>query len=75
MEFYRKSLEKYDRAYQIRSGYYPGINKATLLLMLGSLKAGQTGQAPGSIKELFESEELAVQASHEPNVLESRPPR
>jgi tetratricopeptide (TPR) repeat protein len=59
MEFYRKSLEKYDRAYQIRSGYYPGINKATLLLILGSLKAGQTSQTPGSIKELFESEELA----------------
>jgi hypothetical protein len=59
LEFYRKSLEQYDRAYQIRFGYYPGINKATLLLMLGSLKARQTGQAPGSIKELFESEELA----------------
>ena len=59
MEFYRKSLEQYDRAFEIRSGYYPGINKATLLLMLGSLKARQTGQAPGSIKELFESEELA----------------
>ena len=30
-EFYRKSLEKYDEAYRIRVGHYPGINKATLL--------------------------------------------
>jgi hypothetical protein len=58
-EFYRKALQKYDQAYGIGFGHYPGINKATLLLILGSLKAQQTGQAPGSIKELFESEELA----------------
>jgi tetratricopeptide (TPR) repeat protein len=35
--YYRKSLEKYDRAYEIRKGHYPGINKATLLLILGTL--------------------------------------
>jgi tetratricopeptide (TPR) repeat protein len=58
-EFYRRSLDKYDQAFEIRSGPYPGINKATLLLILGSLKAQQTGLAPGSIKEFFESEELA----------------
>ena len=36
--FYRKSLERYDQAYRIRSGHYPGINKATLLLILGTLQ-------------------------------------
>ena len=35
--FYRKSFAKYDQAYRIRFGHYPGINKATLLLILGSL--------------------------------------
>ena len=46
--FYRKSLAKYDQAYRIRFGHYPGINKATLLLLLGTLKTQQTGQALGS---------------------------
>jgi hypothetical protein len=59
MVFYRKSLEKYDQAYRIRSGYYPGINKATLLLIVGSLKAQPTGQADGPSTERVESEELA----------------
>ena len=59
LELYRKSLEKYGEAYGIRSGHYPGINKATLLLIVGSLKAQQTGHAPRSVKELLESEELA----------------
>lgn len=36
--FYRKALEKYELAYQIRSGHYPGINAATLLHILGSLR-------------------------------------
>jgi hypothetical protein len=58
-EFYRRSLAKYDQAYQIRAGHYPGINKATLLLNLGSLKAQRTGQGAGSLKEVLESEELA----------------
>jgi tetratricopeptide (TPR) repeat protein len=36
--YYRRALEKYDEAYEpIRSGHYPGINKATLLLILGTL--------------------------------------
>src|ERR1700736_2655182 len=39
-QFYRRSLEKYDQAYGVRGGHYPGINKATLLLILGSLKPG-----------------------------------
>lgn len=35
--FYRKSLTKYEQAYRIRFGHYPGINTATLLLIIGSL--------------------------------------
>jgi hypothetical protein len=60
-EFYRNSLEKYDQAYRIRGGHYPGINKATLLLITGSLKARRTGESPGSplLLELVESVELA----------------
>jgi hypothetical protein len=56
-QFYRRSLEKYDQAYRIRSGHYPGINKATLLLILGSLKPPAPGGSPGP--ELLESAELA----------------
>ena len=60
IEFYRKSLEKYDQAYRIRFGYYPGINKATLLLIVGSLKAAadRSGGRPLD-RNLLESEELA----------------
>jgi tetratricopeptide (TPR) repeat protein len=60
-EFYRKALEKYDQAYRNPSDHYPGINKATMLLIVGSLKAEGTGQAPGSSppRELLESVELA----------------
>ena len=59
--FYRRSLQKYDEAYRIRSGHYPGINKATLLLVLGSLKALQSGQAASTStsREIVESAELA----------------
>ena len=35
--FYRLALEKYAAAYQIRFGHYPGINTATLHLMLAAL--------------------------------------
>ena len=55
--FYRKSLEKYDQAYRIRFGHYPGINKATLLLILGSLTTPPPGAPPRP--ELQESTELA----------------
>ena len=34
-QFYRKSLEKYEQAYRLRSGHYPGINAATLLAAPG----------------------------------------
>ena len=55
--FYRKSLAKYDQAYRIRFGHYPGINKATLLLILGSLTPAPPG-APVR-EEVLESTELA----------------
>ncbi len=63
VEFYRKALEKYDEAYGIRSGHYPGINKATLLLIVGSLKGERSGQATGATapRELLESVDLAGQ--------------
>jgi hypothetical protein len=55
--FYRKSLAKYDQAFRIRFGHYPGINKATLLLILGSLTPEAAGSPPRL--ELQESAELA----------------
>ncbi len=56
-QYYRRSLEKYDQAYRIRSGHYPGINKATLLLIVGSLRPPAPGGSPRP--ELLESAELA----------------
>src|SRR5580658_8690005 len=53
--FYRKSLEKYDQAYRIRFGHYPGINKATLLLILGSLNPPPPGLPVRA--EVYESAE------------------
>ena len=55
--FYRKSLAKYDQAYRIRFGHYPGINKATLLLILGSLHPAPPGSLPR--QQLDESVALA----------------
>jgi hypothetical protein len=55
--FYRKSLAKYDQAYRIRFGHYPGINTATLLLILGSLAPREPGSAERP--ELSKSAELA----------------
>lgn len=37
--FYRRSLEKYDAGFQLRHGHYPGINKATLQLILAGLES------------------------------------
>ena len=62
--YYRKSLDRYRQAYGIRSGYYPGINMATLLLILGTLEPPPPGAKP---REVLESEALA-QA-----LLDSRP--
>ena len=58
--FYKKSIERYDQAYRIRSGHYPGINKATLLLILGTLQPPIAG-APA--REIEESDALAARCS------------
>jgi hypothetical protein len=55
--YYKKSIERYDQAYRIRSGYYPGINKATLLLILGTLQPPIAGAPP---REIEESDALAA---------------
>ena len=55
--FYKKSIERYDQAYRIRSGHYPGINKATLLLILGTLQPPIAGAPP---REIEESDALAA---------------
>ena len=41
--YYRLALTRYDAAYKIRNGHYPGINKATLLLIVGTLGPGPFG--------------------------------
>ncbi len=64
-EFYRKALEKYDRAYQIRSGHYPGINKATLLLVLAALAPTPPGSPP--------SPDLQASADLASEILANRP--
>jgi hypothetical protein len=56
VSLYRRSLEKYDQAYQDRQGHYPGINKATLLLIVGSLKPRQADPRP---REIADAEQLA----------------
>jgi hypothetical protein len=55
--FYRRSLAKYDQAYRIRFGHYPGVNTATLLLILGSLTPPPADSSPR--RELQESVALA----------------
>jgi hypothetical protein len=55
--YYQKSRDKYGQAYNIRSGHYPGINKATLLLMLGSLRPALPKESPRP--EIQQSVELA----------------
>ena len=62
--FYRKSLAKYDQAYRIRFGHYPGINKATLLLMLGfaDSASARVTAAAGTLK----SRRARRQAAGEP---------
>ncbi len=52
-DYYRRSLNKYLQAYRIRSGHYPGINAATIHLILGSLHPSN------SSAEWYDSRELA----------------
>ncbi len=36
-QHYLEALRQYDLGYGLRNGHYPGINKATLLLLLAAL--------------------------------------
>jgi tetratricopeptide (TPR) repeat protein len=56
-QFYRKALEKYEQAYHLRTGHYPGINTATLWLLLGSLKSQASGSIPS--EEVGKAQERA----------------
>jgi hypothetical protein len=51
-ECYERALHKYDKAYAIRAGHYPGINTATLLLVRAALARamGETTRADAGQK-------------------------
>ena len=57
--FYILSLEKYAEASRLRQGHYPGINRATLQFLLGTLvrPAGLASAVP--TRELAEAQSLA----------------
>jgi hypothetical protein len=46
IDYYQHALQWYGRAYRIRNGHYPGINRATLLFMIGCLSYA-TSQSSG----------------------------
>jgi hypothetical protein len=57
--YYLRSLEKYEEAYRIRSGHYPGINTATLQFLLGTLvRPAGTASGPPAV-ELAKAQDLA----------------
>ena len=45
--YYGQALAMYDQAYRIRLGHYPGINKATMLLLLGALARSRGANEEG----------------------------
>ncbi len=55
--YYLQSLQKYVEAYGIRQGHYPGINQATLQVLLGTLVRPAAAVAAGG--EVAEAQELA----------------
>jgi hypothetical protein len=57
-KYYRLSLEKYEQTYLIRSGNFPGINKASMLLIFVSL-VPESPRSPGRA-DLRESADLAA---------------
>jgi tetratricopeptide (TPR) repeat protein len=57
-ERYRQALEQYRRGYDLRQGHYPGINAATMLLLLAAL-AGQRQENARSAEYLRQSEAAA----------------
>jgi tetratricopeptide (TPR) repeat protein len=52
IDFYRQALRKYGAAYRVRNGHYPGINTATLLLLLASLLPGERDRLLADCQEL-----------------------
>lgn len=55
-----QALEEYGRGYELRAGHYPGINRATLLLLLAAL-ARQRQDGGRSVAYLREAEEAAAE--------------
>lgn len=55
---YRKAYDRYDQAYAIRLGHYPGINKAALHLLLAGVTLAQ-GEADENARHRRQAEELA----------------
>ncbi|MBI1917938.1 MAG: hypothetical protein HYS12_24860 [Planctomycetes bacterium] len=55
---YHQALEQYDIGYGLRQGHYPGINRATLLLLLAAL-ARQRNEDVRSIDYLRRAEAVA----------------
>ena len=75
-KYYRMSLEKYDEAYQVRMGHYPGINKATLLLILALARPPRGGRAATIVRPRREApqgpRELAARLPRRRDDLASR---
>jgi Tetratricopeptide Repeats-Sensor len=46
---YQKSLARYQTAYGIEAGHFPGINVATLNLIIGALMQAKPGESPPEI--------------------------
>lgn len=55
---YCQALEQYEFGYGLRQGHYPGINKATMLLLLAAV-ARQRGEGARSVAYLRRAEETA----------------
>ncbi|HEY7422974.1 MAG TPA: tetratricopeptide repeat-containing protein [Gemmataceae bacterium] len=53
-----QALEEYKRGYALRHGHYPGINKATMLLLLAALARQRKGD-PRSLDYLHQAEAAA----------------
>jgi tetratricopeptide (TPR) repeat protein len=45
LRMYQQALQEYQKAYLVRKGHYPGINVATLHLLIASLETNQAARA------------------------------
>jgi hypothetical protein len=45
LSYYRLALEDYTKAYRVRNGHYPGINVATLHLLIAAFETNATNRA------------------------------